>query len=248
MPFMDALVTHEIPCNITSNLVFEDTQGCVSALKHIPVGEIWSLEEIQVHKRKLLFEAREWLVVENLRVHEDIKLGKPEALKYINNYKATLYNLAQCGVKTVFYSFSPLFYKVRTHFKEARSHYNFSMFDPVAFAVFDIYILSREGASNFYTGYQKQAARIFNSRLSCAEKAQLTKNILSCVEMEDIKNLQSLSKALENYRSVSNEDLTRNLEIFEEHIAPLAGQQGIEIIFRNSNPCKNLLGLPAVLR
>jgi mannonate dehydratase len=48
-------------------------------------------------------------VIESVPVHEDIKMGLPSRDKYIQNYCATLKNLAKAGIKVVCYNFMPVF-------------------------------------------------------------------------------------------------------------------------------------------
>ena len=87
--------------------------GVVTALHHIPVGEVWSLEEIQ--KRKTLLEESNkenpfplhWNVVESLANNEHIKQGKVNQDTYIENYKQSLINLGQSGITCVCYNFMP---------------------------------------------------------------------------------------------------------------------------------------------
>ena len=88
--------------------------GVVSALHEIAPGEVWPNGAVrklvdQIEENGLMLTA-----VESLPVHEDIKLGNPTRDQYIDNYNASLKNLAAAGVSTVCYNFMPVFDWTRT--------------------------------------------------------------------------------------------------------------------------------------
>src|SRR5699024_5820825 len=102
--------------NITLNQINQipGVEGIVWSLHDIPVGEEWPQKDIFETTQEIKEYGFNIDVVESVNVHEDIKLGLPTRDYYIENYKRTIENLAQAGVKVICYNFMPVFDWVRT--------------------------------------------------------------------------------------------------------------------------------------
>jgi mannonate dehydratase len=114
----------------------------VSALHHIPIGDVWPIKEIKKYQ-KLIEEASSdenkltRSVVESIPIYEDIKLGLPDTEVFIKNWIQTIENLSKCGIKTICYNFMPVLALTRTdlNYKLSSGAYSLS-FNNKMLAVF----------------------------------------------------------------------------------------------------------------
>ncbi|MGN1295811.1 MAG: mannonate dehydratase [Bacilli bacterium] len=83
--------------------------GVVTAIYSVPVGEVWPEEDIKELKEDCNKHGLEMEVIESVPVHEDIKLGRGNYKKYIENYKENIRRLSKYGVKCICYNFMPVF-------------------------------------------------------------------------------------------------------------------------------------------
>ncbi len=83
--------------------------GVVTAVYSVPVGEVWDYSAIESLKKQVNAKGLEMEVIESVPVHEDIKLGRGDYKRYIENYKENIRRLASAGVKCICYNFMPVF-------------------------------------------------------------------------------------------------------------------------------------------
>ncbi|WP_119793658.1 mannonate dehydratase [Flavobacterium anhuiense] len=223
--------------------------GIVTALHQIPVGEIWTVEDI--HERQLMIrnEGLEWTVVESLPVHEEIKRASGNYLQYIENYKISLQNLAECGIKTITYNFMPILDWVRTNHNFINEDKSKALlYDQDAFTYFDIFLLKRPNSENDYSDAQKEKALQFGSQLSEEEKALLFKNVLLGLPGSTINfTAEQILSLLENYAEIDNQKLRENLIYFLSEVTPIAEKNGQKLAIHPDDPPFSVLGLPRIV-
>jgi mannonate dehydratase len=222
--------------------------GIVSALHHIPCGDVWSIEEI--NNRKAVIEAAgfRWSVVESVNINESIKLGRPEREQYIQNYIETLKNLAQAGIKTVCYNFMPVLDWTRTQL-DYRLGNNASAlrYEAPAVAAFDLYILERAEAFNEFTPQQQLEAKDYLDALSKEDKALLTNTILAGLPgTDEVFTIPEFKEYLKKYSQTDSNALRQNLFYFLRAIVPYAEELGIKMCIHPDDPPFPILGLPRV--
>jgi mannonate dehydratase len=221
--------------------------GIVSALHHVPHGAIWTIEEIQERKEIIEAAGLTWAVVESVPVHESIKTRAADCEQYLENYRQSLRNLAACGLKTICYNFMPVLDWTRTNlalelWNGAKALY----FDWADLAVFDLFILKREGAENDYAESMVQKARERHASYSSKELEELSEIIRMGVPMEGYIPLEQLRQSIDTYKQIGHAGLRENLAYFLESIMDVCEENGLKMTIHPDDPPYPILGLPRI--
>ena len=222
--------------------------GIVSALHHIPCGDVWTIDEINIRKAIIENAGFRWSVVESVNIHESIKLGRTEREQYIQNYIITLQNLAEAGINTVCYNFMPVLDWTRTHL-DYRLPNNASAlrYDAAAIAAFDLYILERKEAFTEFSPQQQSDAKAYLDGLNSEEKRLLTNTILAGLPgTDEVFTIPEFKEYLKKYSETDSEALQQNLFYFLRAIIPHAEKLGIRMCIHPDDPPFAILGLPRV--
>lgn len=223
--------------------------GIVTALHEIPNGEVWPVAAIA--ERKALIEAAglSWSVVESIPVHEDIKRGLPGRERYLENYRQSLRNLAQCGIDVVCYNFMPVLDWTRTQLAHRLPDGAWALrFDQDAFAAFDLCILQRDGAEAEYTAEEIERARGYHAGLDEAGREELVRTLIAGLPgAEEGYSVADLRALLATYAGIDAGRLREHLAVFLQAVVPVAEEVGIRLGVHPDDPPRPLLGLPRVV-
>lgn len=232
-------------------------EGIVTALHHIPNGEIWSEEEIGKMKDYIESHGLRWSVVESLPVSEEIKFGGPDRDRLIENYKVSLANLGRAGVKTICYNFMPVLDWARTDLEYPNPDGTSNLyFNRAEFAYFDINILKREGARD---DYDEETLRRMEEevapRMNPEEEKRLVDNIIvktqgfvsGNISEKDLDPVAKFRDLLALYKGIDADKLRANMVYFLNAIMPVCDEYGIDMCVHPDDPPLQILGLPRIV-
>lgn len=221
-------------------------RSIVSALHQVPTGAVWTVEEIQQRKQLIEGAGFRWFVVESVPVHEEIKLRSGKFNHYIENYKQTIRNLGEAGIKTLCYNFMPVLDWSRTDL-----NYKFEdgseslLFNYISFAIIDIYLLQRPGAQQSYpSDIAVQAENLYDS-MDQEEKDRLRNTfLLGLPGSGEEFSIEEVQQKIGNYSNIGHEQFKSHLLDFIKEIAPVAEAAGIRLAIHPDDPPWPLMGLP----
>ncbi len=232
-------------------------EGIVTALHHIPNGEVWSEEEVNKMKNFIEDHGLRWSVVESLPVSESIKYGGEDRDDLIEKYKESLRNLGKAGVKTICYNFMPVLDWARTDLEYPNPDGTSNLyFNRAEFAYFDIHILKRDGAEKDYDPETLRRMREDVAPLmdKDAEK-RLVENIIvktqgfvnGNISEDDLEPVNKFRSLLELYSGIDADQLRANMAYFLNAIMPVCDEYGIDMCVHPDDPPMPILGLPRIV-
>lgn len=228
-------------------------KAVVSALHHIPDGELLTSEEIENRQNEVRFlpdgtaTGLEWEIIESLPVSEDIKRQSGAWRAHIQNYKASLANLANAGIKTVCYNFMPILDWTRTNLRhELPNGATCMRFDLDDFAAYDLFVLQRSGAENDYPENVRERAKQRYFSFSNGEIELLSSSIMCGLPGARRQKVEDVLDALSLYKNINEDLLRKHLIDFLSEVIPTAERLGMKMACHPDDPPFPLLGLPRI--
>jgi mannonate dehydratase len=237
------------------NIMQAGVEGVVSALHHVPTGQVWTPQEISRRQAKIARTASgglsglAWEVVESLPVSEEIKKQSGAWRDHIANYKTSLEHLAQAGLEVICYNFMPVLDWTRTDLRWPRPDGARCMrFDLVDFIAFEVFILERPAARDSFPKDMVAEAAVRFAKMDDAQRVALSQNIVCGLpgEAENF-SLEDVRQHLAEYQAIPADKLRNHFVDFLTEVVPVAERLGMRLCCHPDDPPFDLLGLPRIM-
>ena len=223
--------------------------GIVTALHHVPHGEVWTYEEIMERKTLIESYGLTWDVVESVTIHEEIKTRTGNYQSWIEKYKESLSNLAKAGLRVITYNFMPVNDWTRTNLDyEMPDGSKALYFNWVDLAVFDIYILQRKNAAASYPANVVAEAETRHAAYTQEELDKIAGVVMFGIPGEKKITVEDMREKLSRYDNINADVLRSNLVYFLQQITPLCDALGLELAIHPDDPPIDILGLPRIVK
>ncbi len=186
-----------------------------------PAGVVWEEEEIRALVEEVHAAGLELEVIESVNVHEDIKLGLPTRDGYIQNYCATIRNLAKYGIKVIVYNFMPVFDWLRTDLAR---------------------VIPEDGSNSLYFD-EKDLGEM--GPLEIVRKTAEDSHGFTLPGWEP-ERLSQLEETLKGYEGMTSEQLLENYRYFLRGIIPVCEETGVRMACHPDDPAWDIFGLPRI--
>ena len=223
--------------------------GVVTALHHIPVGEVWPVDEINKRKKLVEDAGMTWTVIESLPVSDDIKRQTGNYKQHIENYKQSLRNVAACGLKVVTYNFMPVLDWLRTDIAYEMPDKSTALyFNRLDYLVFDLFLLKRPNAEKDYTQQEIEKAKQHHAAMPEEKRKKLFSNMmLGLPGSDDSFTPGQILAELKKYEGIDVKKLKQHLFYFLQQVVPVAEECGLKMAIHPDDPPYAVLGLPRIV-
>ena len=195
--------------------------GVATHLTRIPVGEVWSMDEINLVKDEINSYGLEMEVIESLNIHEDIKKGLSTRDQLIDNYIVSMKNLAKAGVKCICYNFMPVMDWYRSNLAKELSDGSTAM------------------AYSHEEAVKLTLEKITSSMIGGA-------NNFSLPGWEP-ERFGQMAEDIKFYQSMTSEQYFKNIKYFLDAVIPVAEEIDINFAVHPDDPPMPLFNLPKVV-
>lgn len=234
-----------------SQIAQTGARGIVTALHEIPYGEVWTREAIAARRAEIAAAPGQmhWAVVESLPVHETIKKGEGRLDALFAAYRQSIVNLAAEGVRVVCYNFMPILDWTRTRLNAPVKGGGTALrFSRTEMAAFELHMLGRSEAEGDYAPETLAAAAEWHAAATQADLDNLLAAIMAGLPgAYDRYDIEGLRGVLDDWRGVSEVDLTASLRRFLNEVVPTAQEHGVRLCMHPDDPPRPLLGLPRIV-